>query len=119
MWSNTARVFLILPTNVKVTATIFRPIPFKAKNNCIIPFLPSSSFIWYLSYVLYQNVNTMERLDKGHLRPKLEVPQLTCQGRESNLGLHRKRGMRIACLIAIRNLYMVAPVDVTITVHMD
>ncbi len=29
----------------------------------------------------------MQRLDQGHLHPKLEVPRLTCPGRESNLGL--------------------------------
>ncbi len=28
----------------------------------------------------------MERLDQGHLHPKLEVPRLTCLGRESKLG---------------------------------
>jgi hypothetical protein len=27
----------------------------------------------------------MKRLDQGHLHPKLEVPGLTCSGRESNL----------------------------------
>ncbi len=32
-------------------------------------------------------VTTMERLDQGHLHPKLEVPGLTCLGRESNPGL--------------------------------
>jgi hypothetical protein len=26
----------------------------------------------------------MERLDQGHLHPNLEVPRLTCLGRESN-----------------------------------
>jgi hypothetical protein len=55
----------------------------------------------------------MERFDQGHLHPKLEVPRLTSPGRESNLGLHGKRAMQIiACLIAIRNLYMAAPVHV-------
>ncbi len=29
----------------------------------------------------------MERLDQGHLHPKLEVQRLTCLGRESNPGL--------------------------------
>jgi hypothetical protein len=29
----------------------------------------------------------MERLEQGHLSPKLEVPGLTCPGRESNPGL--------------------------------
>jgi hypothetical protein len=29
----------------------------------------------------------MERFDHGHLRPELEVPRLTCLGRESNPGL--------------------------------
>jgi hypothetical protein len=28
----------------------------------------------------------MKRLDQGHLHPKLEVPGLTCAGRESNPG---------------------------------
>jgi hypothetical protein len=34
-----------------------------------------------------QNVQDMERLDQGQLNPKLEVPRLTCLGRESNQGL--------------------------------
>jgi hypothetical protein len=28
----------------------------------------------------------MDRLDQGHLHPKLEIPGLTCPGRESNTG---------------------------------
>jgi hypothetical protein len=28
----------------------------------------------------------MERLDQGHLHPKLEAPGLTCPGRDSNPG---------------------------------
>jgi hypothetical protein len=32
----------------------------------------------------------MERLDQGHSHPKLEVPRLTCLGRESNLGLEAR-----------------------------
>jgi hypothetical protein len=28
----------------------------------------------------------LKRLDQGHLHPKLEVPGLTCPGRESNPG---------------------------------
>jgi hypothetical protein len=31
----------------------------------------------------------MERLDQGHLHPKLEVPELTGPGRELNPGLPR------------------------------
>jgi hypothetical protein len=34
-------------------------------------------------------VTTIERLDQGHLYPNLEVPGLTCPGRESNPGLPR------------------------------
>jgi hypothetical protein len=34
-------------------------------------------------------VTTLERLDQGHLHPKLEVQRLTCPGRESTLGLPR------------------------------
>jgi hypothetical protein len=34
-----------------------------------------------------RNTATMERFDQGHLHPKLEVPGLTCPGRESNPGL--------------------------------
>jgi hypothetical protein len=33
----------------------------------------------------------MERLDQGHLHPKLEVPRLTCLGWESNTGLRSGR----------------------------
>jgi hypothetical protein len=36
-------------------------------------------------------VTTMERLYQGHLHPKLEVPGLTCPGRDSNLGFLRGR----------------------------
>ncbi len=31
-------------------------------------------------------LHTMKRLDQGHLHSKLEVPGLTCHGRESNPG---------------------------------
>jgi len=34
----------------------------------------------------------LKRLDQGHLHPKLEVPGLTCPGRESNPGLYGGRG---------------------------
>jgi hypothetical protein len=37
-------------------------------------------------------VTTMKRLDQGHLHPKLEVPRLTCPGRESNRDLHGGKG---------------------------
>jgi hypothetical protein len=33
----------------------------------------------------------MERLDQSHIHPKLEVPRLTCPGRESNPGLRGGR----------------------------
>ncbi len=33
----------------------------------------------------------MERLDQSHLHPKLEFPELTCPGRDSNPGLLRGR----------------------------
>jgi hypothetical protein len=33
----------------------------------------------------------MERLGPGHLYPKLEVPRMTCLGRESNTGLRGGR----------------------------
>jgi hypothetical protein len=53
----------------------------------------------------------MERLDQGHLHPKLEVPGLTCPGRDSNSGL--LRGMRAlekshpdSLLIAIQNFFL-------------
>jgi hypothetical protein len=32
-------------------------------------------------------MDSMERLEQGHLHPKLEVPRLTCFGQESNPGL--------------------------------
>ncbi len=35
--------------------------------------------------------NTIERLDQGHLYPNLEVPGLTCPGRESNPGSEHSR----------------------------
>ncbi len=49
----------------------------------------------------------MQRLDQGHLHPKLEV-----QGLESNPGLHGgrralwKRAIRTAYLTDIRNIYI-------------
>jgi hypothetical protein len=53
----------------------------------------------------------MERLDQGHLHPKLEVPGLTCPGRDSNSGL--LRGMRAlekshpdSLLISIQNFFL-------------
>ncbi len=36
-------------------------------------------------------VNTMKRLDQGHIHPKLEGPGLTCPSLESNPGLHDAR----------------------------
>ncbi len=45
---------------------------------------------WLLNEVLKHFYDliccSMERLDQGHLHPKLEVLRLTCLGRESNLG---------------------------------
>ena len=38
------------------------------------------------SKTVHVGVTTMERLDQGHLHPKLEVPRLTSLGRELNLG---------------------------------
>jgi len=35
---------------------------------------------------------SMKRLDQGHLHPKLEVPRLTCLGKESNVGLRGRGG---------------------------
>jgi hypothetical protein len=35
-------------------------------------------------YGLLRSDSSIKRLDKGHLYPKLEVPRLTCLGRESN-----------------------------------
>jgi hypothetical protein len=49
------------------------------------------------------NNYSMKRLDLCHHHPKLEVPGLTCPGRESNPGLHggrralQKRAIRTAC----------------------
>jgi hypothetical protein len=38
--------------------------------------------------VVERNVKKiMKRLDQGYLHPKLEIPGLTCPGRESNPGL--------------------------------
>ncbi len=36
-------------------------------------------------------ITTMMRLDQGHWHPKLEVPRLTCLGRDLNSGLHSGR----------------------------
>ena len=38
-----------------------------------------------------RKTKVVKRLDQGHLHPKLEVPGLTCPGRESNRGLHGGR----------------------------
>jgi hypothetical protein len=40
---------------------------------------------------LFRKRNIMERLDQGHLHPKLEVSRLICPGRELNPGLHGGR----------------------------
>ncbi len=54
----------------------------------------------------------MKRLDKGHLHPKLEVPGLTCPGRESNPrastvgGEHSRKKTFEHLLTAIRNIYI-------------
>ncbi len=54
----------------------------------------------------------MKRLDQGHLHPKLEVPGLTCAGRESNPGLRRWEASTLEkshshdLLTAIRNSYV-------------
>jgi hypothetical protein len=50
----------------------------------------------------------MKRLDQGHLHPLLEHP---CLGRESN---KEQSAIPTAYLIAIRNLYMAAPVHVDV-----
>ncbi len=55
---------------------------------------------------------TMKRLDQGHLHPKLEVPRLTCPGREANLGLHGgrqallKRAIQTACYLFGTSTYI-------------
>jgi hypothetical protein len=48
---------------------------------------------FYLTVICFTIIPTMERLDQGHLHPKLEVPRMTCLGQESNLGLS-SGGMR-------------------------
>jgi hypothetical protein len=35
-----------------------------------------------VSYFCQQNIHFMKRLEPGHLRPKLQVPEPTCPGRE-------------------------------------
>ncbi len=50
----------------------------------------------------YIFVHVLERLGQGHLHRKLEVPRLTCLGRESNT--HRHGGRR-----AIRTAYQLLP----------
>jgi hypothetical protein len=53
---------------------------------------------------------TMEKLEQGHLNPKLEVPRLTCLRWESNPGLHGAwRGAKLflnSFIIAIWNIYI-------------
>jgi hypothetical protein len=56
-------------------------------------------------------VTTMKRLDQGHLHPKLEVPGLTCPGRESNPAFPVEGGTlekshSNSFLISIRNTYI-------------
>ncbi len=52
----------------------------------------------------------MERLDQGHLHPKLEVPGLIGPGRESNAGPRgehsRTEPFENTLLTAIRNIYI-------------
>jgi hypothetical protein len=52
---------------------------------------------------------TMEKLDQGHLHPKLEVPRLTCFGRESHGGRRALKQRAIysdSTLISIPNIYI-------------
>jgi hypothetical protein len=53
----------------------------------------------------------MERLDQVHLHPKLEVPRLTCLGRESNPastvgGNTLAKSYSNSVLIAIQNIHI-------------
>ncbi len=65
---------------------------------------------------------TMEKLEQGHLNPKLEVPRLTCLRWESNPGLHGAwRGAKLflnSFIIAIWNIYIWAR-DIAPPVHME
>jgi hypothetical protein len=65
----------------------------------------------YTNEKIWEIFHIMERLEQGHLQPKLEVPRLTCPGRESNPGGNehsRKEPFKQLKLIAILNLYMAA-----------
>jgi hypothetical protein len=53
--------------------------------------LGSGRHSFFLCRALINIEGIMKRLDQGHLHPKLEVPELTCPGRESNPGLHGGR----------------------------
>ncbi len=65
---------------------------YKKHLNIILYTFPSNIFL---------NVSRLKRLHQGHLHPKLQVPGLTCPGRESNLasaigGEHsRKKPLKI------------------------
>ncbi len=50
---------------------------------------PSGTLNVHQALASPRGVTTIERLDQGHLYPNLEVPGLTCPGRESNPGLPR------------------------------
>ncbi len=47
----------------------------------------------------------MERLDQGHLFPKLEVPRPICLSRELKSGLTLAKSYLNSVLVAIRNIY--------------
>jgi hypothetical protein len=71
------------------------PLSFYNTFSCFDPnstckFFPPNNRVLASPRVLnHVGVTTMGRLDQGHLHPKLEVPRLTCSGRDSNPGLPR------------------------------
>ncbi len=60
-------------------------------------------------------IKYMERLDQGHLYPKLEVPRLTHLGRESNAvrGEHSSKDLLQWRIKAIRDIYKYKPTKST------
>jgi hypothetical protein len=81
-------------------------------------------FIWVNWYPILpkQIIETMDRLDQGHLHPNLEVPGLTCPGRESNPGREAstlEKSHPDSLLMAIQKIYIwasdVAPPSACVT----
>jgi hypothetical protein len=86
------------------------------ENHNLLPFIHGSPLYTVSTFLvniigarIFNNLDYMERLDQGQLHPNLEVPRLTCPGRESDpRGKRHSRKEPSEQLVAIRNSYISA-----------